>query len=258
MLKIVLAVGLTAAIGWLGSANAADRVGKDDSDNARFSERTHKGDWERGKEDLARSLKIGEDKAFYRRELAKLGYQVTSINYDKPDYVEYEVVKGDQTYEIQIDIDKASRRAKKIDVTANLYKADATDRVLKGNKLSDKEKTDQGLFHARNSRFSDRDHKSGWEKGKEELVRSLKIGEEKPFYRRELQKMDYQVTSVNADKPEYAEYEIVKGDRTYEIGIDFDKNSHRASKVDVGTNMWRTKETEEALKRNQDKSQAKR
>ena len=52
--------------------------------------------------------------------------------------------------------------------------------------------------------------------------------------------------------------EIVKGDRTYEIAIDFDKNSHRASKVDVGTNMWRTKETDEALKRNQDKSQAKR
>jgi hypothetical protein len=86
----------------------------------------------------------------------------------------------------------------------------------------------------------------------------MKIGEEKPFYRRELQKMGYQVTSVNSDKPEYTEYEIVKGDRTYEIAIDFDKNSHRASKVDVGTNMWRTKETDEALKRNQDKSRASR
>jgi len=258
MLKIVLAVGLTAALGWLGGANAADRLGRDDSDNARFSERTHKGDWERGKEELTRSLKIGEDKAFYRRELEKLGYQVTSINYDKPDYVEYEVVKGEQTYEIQINIDKNSHRASKVDVTANLYKADTTDRVLKGHKLADKEKTDQGLFHVRNSRFSDRDNKSSWERGKDELVRSLKIGEEKPFYRRELQKMGYQVTSVNSDKPEYTEYEIVKGDRTYEIAIDFDKNSHRASKVDVGTNMWRTKETDEALKRNQDKSQAKR
>ena len=40
MLKIVLAVGLTAALGWFGGANAADRLGRDDSDNARFSERT--------------------------------------------------------------------------------------------------------------------------------------------------------------------------------------------------------------------------
>ncbi len=258
MCKIVVAIGLTVGLGWIGQATAADLLGRDSSGNARYSERAHKGNWERGKEELTRELKIGEEKGFYRRELEKLGYQVTSVNYDKPDYLEYEVVKGDQTYEIQLDIDKASHRASKVDVTANLYKADTTNRVLQGHKLADREKTDQGLFHARNSRFSDRDHKSSWEAGKEELVRSLKIGEEKPFYRRELHKLGYQITSVNSDKPEYTEYEIVKGDRSYEIAIDFEKNSHRANKVDVGTNMWRAKETDEALKRNQDKTQAKR
>jgi uncharacterized protein YmfQ (DUF2313 family) len=258
MCKTVLAIGLTVGLGWIGQATAADLHARDSSENARYSERAHKDTWERGKEELTRDLKIGEEKGFYRRELEKLGYQVTSVNYDKPDYLEYEVVKGDQTYEIQLDIDKASHRASKVDVTANLYKADTTDRVLQGHKLADREKTDKGLFHTRNSRFSDRDHKSSWEKGKEELVRSLKIGEEKPFYRRELQKLGYQITSVNSDKPEYTEYEIVKGDRSYEIAIDFEKNSHRASKVDVGTNMWRTKETDEALKRNQDKTQARR
>src|SRR5258705_296306 len=108
------------------------------------------------------------------------------------------------------------------------------------------------------SRYSDKSHRSDWEKGKEELARNLKIGEDRDFYRKELEKMGYQITSTNADKPDYAEYEVVKGDRTYEVAIDFDKNSHRASKVDVGTNMWHAKGTEEALKRNQDKSQAKR
>jgi len=253
--KIVLAVGLASVLGTAVSAGAADAIKKDD-DAGRYSDRTRKGDWERGKEDLIRSLKIGEQRGFYRRELERMGYMVTSVNYDKPDYLEYEIVKRQDTYEVQIDFDKTSHRAKKVDVTTNLYKADTTDRVLKGSKLSDKERSDKALFHARNSRFSDRDHKSGWERGKEELISKLKIGEEKEFYRRELGKLGYDVTSVNSDKAEYAEYEIVKGDRTYEIAIDFDKNSHRASKVDIGTNMWRAKETDEALKRNQSKAQA--
>ena len=255
--KIVLAVGVAAALGGAVGANGADLMKKDD-DAARYSDRAHKGDWERGKEDLVRSLKIGEERGFYRRELQRMGYVVTSVNYDKPDYLEYEIVKGHDTYEVQIDFDKASHRAKKVDVTTNLYKADTTDRVLNGNKLSENERSDKALFHTRNSRYSDRDHKSNWERGKEELIGQLKIGEEKEFYRRELGRLGYEITSVNSDKPEYAEYEIVKADRTYEVAIDFDKNSHRASKVDVGTNMWRTKETDEALKRNQNKAQARR
>lgn len=256
--KIVLAVGLMVAVGGAVNANGADRIKKDDTDTTHFSDRSHKGEWERGKEDLVRALKIGEERGFYRRELEKMGFMITSINYDKPDYLEYEIVKGQDTYEVQIDFDKPSHRAKKVDVTWNLWKADTTDRVLKGNKLSDNEKSDKALFHVRNARFSDRDHKSNWERGKQELVDKLKIGEEKEFYRRELERLGYQITSVNSDKPEYSEFEIVKSDRTYEIAIDFDKNSHRASKVDVGTNMWRAKATDDALKRNQDKTQARR
>jgi hypothetical protein len=56
------------------------------------------------------------------------------VNYDKPDYVEYEVVKGDQSYEVQIDLDKNSGRAKKIDVTTNMWQAEATERALEANR----------------------------------------------------------------------------------------------------------------------------
>jgi hypothetical protein len=38
---------------------------------------------------------------------------------------------------------------------------------------------------------------------------------------------------VKYDKPEYLEYEIVKGDDSYEVQIDFDKNSSKATKVGV-------------------------
>ena len=60
--------------------------------------------------------------------------------------------------------------------------------------------------------------------------------------------MGWKITSVNYDKPDYAEYEIVKGDQTYEVQIDFDKNSHKATKVDVATNAWKADSTENALK----------
>ncbi len=260
-IRIALAVGMVSLMGLAANVNGADQVkkDKDDADGSRYSDKSHRSDWEKGKEELARNLKIGEDRDFYRKELEKMGYQITSINYDKPEYVEYEVVKGDNTWEVGVDLDKNSHKAGKVDVSTNMWKADTTDQVLKGNKkVAAKDKDDKGLFNVRNARFSDRDHKSAWEKGKEELTRNMKIGEDKNFYRRELQKLGYRITSTNADKPDYAEYEVVKGDRTYEVAIDFDKNSHRASKVDVGTNMWHAKGTEEALKRNQDKSQAKR
>jgi hypothetical protein len=38
---------------------------------------------------------------------------------------------------------------------------------------------------------------------------------------------------VNADRPDYVEYEIVKGNDTYEVQIDIDKNSGKATRVDV-------------------------
>jgi hypothetical protein len=79
---------------------------------------------------LENALKTGEEKDFYRRELEKMGWKITSVNYDKPEYVEYEIVKGDQTYEVQIDFDNNSRKAKKVDVTMNAWKADATKKAL--------------------------------------------------------------------------------------------------------------------------------
>jgi hypothetical protein len=78
---------------------------------------------------LEQALKTGEEKDFYRR-LEKMGWKITSVNYDKPDYVEYEIVKGDDSYEVQIDFDKNSRKANKVDVALNAWKTDATKQAL--------------------------------------------------------------------------------------------------------------------------------
>src|ERR1051325_6064554 len=81
------------------------------------------------KKRLEQALKIGEEKGFYRRELEKMGWQITAVNYDKPDYLEYEIVKGPSTFEVQIDLDKNTHRSNKVDVTSNLWKAEATERA---------------------------------------------------------------------------------------------------------------------------------
>lgn len=100
-------------------------------------------------------------------------------------------------------------------------------------------------------RYSDRDRARSSKDDTDKLEQVLKTGEEKAFYRRELEKMGWQITSVNYDKPDYVEYEIVKGDHSYEVQIDFDKNSHKATKVDVAANAWKADKTEKALNKTQ-------
>ena len=63
--------------------------------------------------------------------------------------------------------------------------------------------------------------------------------------------MGWTITAVNKDKPDYAEWEIVKGDQSYEVQLNFDKASHKANKIDVTTNMWQAEATERALDANQ-------
>ena len=165
--------------------------------------------------------------------------------YDKPDYVEYEIVKGDDSYEVQIDFDKNSHKATKVDVATNIWRTDATENAIKNR---DKKVAYPSRTTNNPERYSDRYRMKTAKDSEDKLEQALKSGEEKAFYRRELEKMGWKVTSVNYDKPDYVEYEIVKGDDTYEVQIDFDKNSRKASKVDVTTNAWKTDATKQALK----------
>ena len=116
---------------------AAERSGDPaKSDRARepsqYSDRDRSKGWNSEKDKLEQALKPGQDKNYYRQQLEKMGYKVTAVNYDKPDYVEYEIVKGDDSYEVQIDFDKNSRKANKVDVALNAWKADATKQALQG------------------------------------------------------------------------------------------------------------------------------
>jgi uncharacterized protein YmfQ (DUF2313 family) len=212
-------------------------------DGNRYSDRDRVKSSADEKQRLENALKIGEEKDFYRRELEKQGFMITAVNYDKPDYLEYEVVKGKNSYEVQIDLDTQSHKAKKVDVTYNAWQAQATEQALDQNKrvnFPSGTTRDPG-------RFSDRDRMRSSKGAGDNLERALKTGESKDFYRRELEKMGWKVTSVNYDKPDYVEYEVVKGGDSFEVQIDFDKGSHKANKVNVAQNIWRADATKKAL-----------
>src|SRR5882762_223660 len=238
--------GMTLTVPFATTSHADDRVQRKDNIN-RYSDRDRMKTAKDSEDKLEQALKTGETKDFYRRELEKMGWQITSVNYDKPDYLEYEIVKGDDSYEVQIDFDKNSNKATKVDVTTNIWKTDATEQALKERK--------KVAYPSRTTtnaeRYSDRDRMKVSKESKENLEQALKTGETKDFYRREIEKMGWKVTSVNYDKPDYVEYEIVKGDQSYEVQIDIDKNSHKATKVDVAMNAWKTDATKQALKQNE-------
>jgi len=244
-LSIIIA-GMTLTVPFVTTTHADDRVQRKDNIN-RYSDRDRMKTAKDSEDKLEQALKTGETKDFYRRELEKMGWQITSVNYDKPDYLEYEIVKGDDSYEVQIDFDKNSNKATKVDVTTNIWKTDATEQALKERK--------KVAYPSRTTtnaeRYSDRDRMKVSKESKENLEQALKTGETKDFYRREIEKMGWKVTSVNYDKPDYVEYEIVKGDKSYEVQIDIDKNSHKATKVDVAMNAWKTDATKQALKQNE-------
>jgi uncharacterized protein YmfQ (DUF2313 family) len=240
---IILAAAIIAPAPLLAADRAPEKSG---ADGSRYSDREMRKGYEDEEKKLEQALKPGQDKNFYRRELEKMGYQITSVNYDKPDYLEYEIVKGNNSYEVQIDFDKDSAKATKVDVAPNLWRTDATKAALRGKKSEYPKGTT-----ANPERYSDRDRRKAYNSEEEKLEKTLKTGETKNFYRKELEEMGYKITSVNADRPDYVEYEIVMGNDTYEVQIDFDKNSGKATKVDVAPNLWHAEATEKALEQAQ-------
>jgi hypothetical protein len=136
-----MAIALLGATVSLTSALAAERGAGDatpssKTDGSRYSDRDRSKAWNSEKQKLEQVLKPGQDKEYYRRELEKMGYKITSVNYDRPDYVEWEIVKDGQTYEVQIDLDKNQAKATKIDVATDMWKAEATEKALRDNERS--------------------------------------------------------------------------------------------------------------------------
>jgi hypothetical protein len=169
-----------------------------------------------------------------------MGYAITSINADESDYLEYEVIKNGESYEVQVDFDNGV--ADEIDVTTNMWKAESTERALEDKDYKYSYPTE--VAKNRES-FSDRARLYAWGGNKTRLEQQLGENRERSYYRPALEKMGYKVTSVNDNDEDTLELEIVKGDTSYEVEVEFDENTKRSTSVDVSTNMWETEATEQ-------------
>lgn len=177
-----------------------------------------------------------------RDRLQKAGYAITAINEQSDDGIEYEVVKGGNTFEVSADIDDA--KLNDIDVSDNLWRADETKRAMAdenykaGDVTYDKEQA--GIY-------SDAKYRDSWGDEKDALEASLPVGKTMSEYKKILQDKGYQITSINDVDDDNVEFEVVKGDHSFEVQLDRDASTKVVNKVDVSTNMWQSEETEKAL-----------
>jgi uncharacterized protein YmfQ (DUF2313 family) len=197
--------------------------------------------WTTDKDALEKALGTGKDKAFYRQTLEKAGYAITAVNRDSADALEYEVVKGGNSYEVQVDLKDG--KSTKVDVTTNVWKAGSTREALNNKNYKYVYPT---AVTTNADAVRDRVRGKAWAGEKDAMEKSLGIGHDRAYYKTALEKMGYRITSVNESDPRNLEYEVVKGDTSYEVQVDFDANTKKSTRVGVSTNMWETDATERA------------
>lgn len=237
-----------AAVSLFGTAMAADKPAVVTTQPATPQARADRNaDFHNDKDMLEQKLKAANDRADYRKILEENGWRVSAINADKPDYLEYEIVKGTHSLEVQLDFKDGAKKATDIDVTTNMWRADSTKRMEKDNSYQPK------LVADTTGKYSERTHMKDWTSEKDKLEAALPPNMKVADYKTKLQSMGYKITSVNDREPDYVEYEIVKGNNSYEVQIDRDPKTQMATKVDVTSNAWDAEGTDRAKEKNEKK-----
>jgi uncharacterized protein YmfQ (DUF2313 family) len=214
--------------------------------------------WNQGQAELQKKLAPGMAANDYRRKLEKLGYKITATNYNDSDYVEYEVVKGDQTWEVQIDVNEDTRQATSVDIAQNVWKTDATEAALTHNRQL--ERTAAGSTQAerqrarvmRNNQYSDRDRASVDQMVNE--LEGLSVGRDKQYYKDALRQRGYEITKINEDDTDVLELEAVKDGRSVQMEVDFDEDTGRSTEVDASS-LWAESESTTRTREQQEMGQ---
>ena len=194
------------------------------------------------RDQLEQKLRAGTARADYQKILRDNGYRISATNEDKNDYLEYEVVKAGTSYEVQIDFDNGAKRATKIEVEPNMWRAAGTDRMIKDENYM----PTAALVVDPSGRYSDRRYMQGWTDEKDRLQKALPMDLKPADYRSRIEGMGYKVTAINDRERDYVEYEIVKGENSYEVQIDVDTRTSTARKVDVTSHLWEAEATARA------------
>lgn len=187
--------------------------------------------WYKGEDRLDQRLQPGQSPAAYREQLRELGYKVTAVNYNTPDYVEYEVVKGDRTYEVQIDVDDDTGLATEIDIAANVWKTDVTQAALNAPESIASLNDPNYIMVITPIYTVDTRERTALEK----MVRDLEqipAGESKGSYRNALQERGYQVMD-KTKKNNRTQFRVSKDGREALVHVRFNAETGKAEQVNA-------------------------
>ncbi len=246
-LKHTLIALASSTLLFAGVTHAADTTAAKTAPAPTMTDRlmAKSGNMKADREQLQQKLRAGKTRADYEKILKDNGYRISAINEDKKDYLEYEVVKGASSYEVQIDFKDGAAQASKIEVENNMWLADATKRMMKDENYQHT----GALVADPKSRYSDRRNMKGWTNEKDALEKALPLNLKAADYRPKLEALGYKVTAVNDREKDYVEYEIAKGENSYEVQIDLDSGTGTAKKIDVTSNLWEAEATDQATDR---------
>jgi uncharacterized protein YmfQ (DUF2313 family) len=207
-------------------------------------------DWEQGKAQLEQVLPTGQPRDFYSKKLQELGFTITSTNYATDDYLEYEVVKGNQSYEVQLDLDNDTKRVSAVDIALNIWQTEATEQTLAQRRMGmDEERIARAdrpdAPAARANRYSDRDRARSKDMIKE--LEALPLGQTKEFYRDELKRRGYTISKVNTDNRDELDLETVKNGHSIAMEVEFDEETAKSTSIDADT-MWVESESTERMR----------
>ena len=191
---------------------------------------------------IEQMLMGAQNRADYAKVLEKNGFRISSINSDKKDFLEYEVVKGKDSYEVRLDFKDGAAKATDIDVPNNMWRAPSTKAMLKDQNY----KVVGPMVADPEGRYSDRRYMKASTDEKDQLEKLRTANMTAAQYMAKIKARGYQITAVNDKEADYLEYEILKGDNSYEVQLDVDAKTKVIKEVDVATNTWDAPGTENA------------
>lgn len=208
-----------------------------------WSDRRHIDELSAERKKLQASLPSAETVDSLDELIADSGYKVTAIIEQSADAVEYEVVKGIHSFEVSAALNDAGE-VRDIVVGNNIWRADETERAMNDEGY---EAVATVLEPEIASRVRDSDRMADWNEEHQILRGMLPAGEPIDSYMRRMGMLGYRVTAVNDSAPDHIEWEVVRGNDSFEVQLHKTPDTDQVNEVDVTMNIWPSKETKQAL-----------
>jgi hypothetical protein len=191
--------------------------------------------WHQGQADLQKNLPPGQPADVYRKKMEDLGYKVTATNDKKANYEEYELVKGDQTWKVKINVDDSTHKATKVNVVSNMWKSDETKRELEREKPI---ASSSSAEH--NNQYATRNHPTSDQVINE--LKSLPVERDKQFYKEALRQRGYDIARIDKDEKDELELEAVKNGHSVKMDVAFNTDTGKSTKIDASS-LWSESES---------------